>query len=427
MQETLIKEKREVSRLTVCLDHILKQLNENAPIFQQLREDYTLSRAEISTLKEQLNTVEKQRQTDQRITNELKARSMSLEQENRTLDQDCKDLSLQVQTLLNDLENVGGNIEALEEGLRVVKRVKLNQSADDQQGSDAHDIITQRLVAIHSIADLQSQNQKMRRSLRTLSKQLEERNVKYSEQHMKDIEMAKQALTDLEEQLRVQALKCESFIRERDQWKRIAESRTVESVQSSPGRVQNNDNTDDRYQIMYTRLQHDFDAYRKEIGVDSKLLKEELIAIQQSKNELSVNYAKLTMELGYQQERFKSTTCLQDAQVKEHTDLRERIGKLAETITRQDAKIQQLTNQILESRDQLELAKNESRQLRIEKEIAKQSEGRLCVENKSLVIDRNRGQEMIRDLHRIHDDTERINGEMRVKIEERLSKNEKEL
>lgn len=426
----MIKEKREVSRLTANLDHYLKQLNENAPIQQQLKVDYDTLRAEMNKLNYEITTITNAKDRATRANTESKARASSLELENRNLNQDCKDLAKQVQVLLSDLESSESNAEIINDSHRVLQNSTKNITETPNDSTDAHDIISERLVIFHNSQELQIQNQKMRRSLRSLSKQLEEKSNQNSQLHSQEIDLAKEALIELQEQVRIQALKCESFLRERDQWKRVAETRGPLNQKSSPSNdidLQSSIDAESRYQSLHKQLQNDFDAYRKEIGIDSKVIKEELDRTRNERNLGSVQIAKLSTQLEYQQERYQSVISSQDAQFKEHAELRDRMTRLANTITRQDSKAQELTNKLIESKDEYEVVRTEARQLRIEKEIVKQSEIRLITENKSLVLDRNRNQELIKDLQRMQDDSEINHFETIRKLEVRIDKDEKEL
>lgn len=145
---------------------------------------------------------------------------------------ETRDLGRQVQALLSELETArGGPAAANMFGGLVASSSSLSLASEETQ-ADA--IISERLVIFRNIQDLQTQNQQLRRSLRTLSKRFEEmerdRDARMEEESIRQVGEAKKLIEELREQLRLQMLKVETFTRERDQWRRIAEGRGVVGI-----------------------------------------------------------------------------------------------------------------------------------------------------------------------------------------------------
>lgn len=296
------------------MNHILAELKERAPVYQKLSEDYEVAKTDISRLNEELrsNKEDKQRAFD--ALREAKEVVKALEAENRALKQDTKDLARQVQVLLRELETSGmSDVDPSVRALEFATLERINQNIDETLGgeTEADGVISERLVVFKSIQELQSQNQNMRRMLRNMAKQVEdlqaEKDRTDNERVQKEVQGVKVLIDDLKEQVKVQALKCETYLRERDQWKRIAESRgTVTPGQStvpSPSRVA--DPEDTKYRDMYIQVQTDYDAFRKEVGVDSRMLKDQIDSLKHEKNDLALQVAKLNTQLGYQNGMFQ--------------------------------------------------------------------------------------------------------------------------
>ena len=89
----------------------------------------------------------------------------------------------------------------------------------DTEESAAEAIITERLVVFRSIEELQEQNATLRRSLRSLTVKMEsietDMATKKEEEVGKEMDEAIKVIEALQEQLRLQNLKIESFVRER--------------------------------------------------------------------------------------------------------------------------------------------------------------------------------------------------------------------
>ena len=143
----------------------------------------------------------------------------------------------QVQGLLRQIETVGTDFA----GIRTLEASSLQRIVDrndegvslDVLGSDSDALISEKLVVFRNIEELQNQNQTLRRTVRNLSKKMEEFENEQSrqrdEQISKEMDDASKAIEALQEQLRVQSLKLDTFVRERDQWKKIAEGRLPSS------------------------------------------------------------------------------------------------------------------------------------------------------------------------------------------------------
>jgi nucleoprotein TPR len=115
---------------------------------------------------------------------------------------------------------------------------KQSLGEDPAAPSTSGRVISERLVIFNNIVELQNQNQKLRASLRNVSESLEKTkadiNAAIETKTTAELTEAANIIDELREQLRVSNLKCGSYVRERDQWKRIAESR---GMVGSPGKL----------------------------------------------------------------------------------------------------------------------------------------------------------------------------------------------
>lgn len=250
-------------------------------------------------------------------------------------------------------------------------------------GADA--IIAKRLVVFKNIDDLQTQNQNLLRSIRSLSAKMEAQEKANHEQadSARDEALNESAklIESLQERLKRETLNAESYAKERDQWRRMAETKAhPSSVQASPsqspektriapsGSVPSNGPD---YESFYRELQREFDAYRKESGTDTKMLKAQIDGIYSEKTELSVQVAKLNNQIDYLNERHELAVQSSKAKDQESQQLRQRLTAINETATRQDIKIEELSNNLLQARQASESINAENQQLKIERQIWK--------------------------------------------------------
>jgi nucleoprotein TPR len=177
------------------------------------------------------------------------------------------------------------------------KEMEIELEDDDESGADA--IITKRLVVFKNIQELQNQNEALLRSIRSLSAKMEAQELKeQTEMEQKSTAALNESaalIEDLQLQLKRELLNSESYCRERDTWRRIAESKSV--TDPSERIVQEKTSLNDM--ASYKELQREFDIYRKECGTDTKLLKDQLDLVQHEKTELTIQVAKLNNQIGY--------------------------------------------------------------------------------------------------------------------------------
>jgi hypothetical protein len=104
--------------------------------------------------------------------------------------------------------------------------------------------------------------------------------------------------------MKAQSLKLETMIRERDQWKKIAEARSgavspAKSLLSRPV-TPADDLRVSEYEKLYKDVQSEFDIYRKESNTNLKLLKDEIASLNQEKIDLTIQSARLNTQVNYQ-------------------------------------------------------------------------------------------------------------------------------
>ena len=244
LQQEMVKEKSEVARLNECLKGIAKELEQRvrfnililqAPIIQKTNEEYEKAKVQIEKLS--INLSNAVREKDQAVQNQslLKKSIEALAAEQTLLQKEIQDRSRQVQACLREQELLkGAHSSSIAE-----------EEFDDSELTGADSIIAKRLVVFKNIEELQSQNQALIRSIRLISAKMEAQDritaTQADEERLQALTESKNLIDQLQEQLRRESLNAESYAKERDQWRRIAESRTTRftpahSPESSPSR-----------------------------------------------------------------------------------------------------------------------------------------------------------------------------------------------
>lgn len=230
LQHDYAREKADNERLSKCLNDIVGEIEERGPEIQQTRTDLDLMGKHNEQLRTDLLIAVKTRNEANTFASNTKVEYDALKREACLLEKDVKDMARQTQFCLRQIEMLTsdrGGLPASEKELLIKVNAKLSGSSSDE--SPAEKLISERLVVFRNIEELQSQNQALRRSLRSLSAKMEnqedETNKEMEAKHVADMNEASQLIQGLNEQLKLQNLKIETFVRERDQWRGIAETR----------------------------------------------------------------------------------------------------------------------------------------------------------------------------------------------------------
>jgi nucleoprotein TPR len=403
LQASLMQEKRETAHLSASLNELYAELHERGPAVQQLQAERDSSMQQMDQLTHKVERLREQEFTYQRSLKEATLRIGQLEMENRLSVQEAKDLGQQVQHLACALEYAQSHPDATDFGEGQAGTAGTSDGTADS-------IISGRLVLFRTVEDLQKQNATLRRSLRSLSLKMEERveEAEAEAQHTsaKELEGASAMIEALQEQLRIVNLKMDTFIRERDQWKSIAETRggpralaaapisraaspvPAEAAAAAAAAGQ-------EYERLYRELTRDFDAFKRETATDVRLLKESLSTTQEEKSGFALQVAKLEAQLTLQVERYERYVEHASVYQRERDDLRQQLSAMSAASSYQDAKAQEQAANLLESRREAERIREAMHATRLELTVLRSSETRVAKEAADLLKERNAANERL--------------------------------
>ena len=230
LQQDNIREKSEVARLTECLNHIVSEFEQRAPIIQKTNEEYQKARDQIENMSIELSNAIREKAEAVAQFKKIKSAMQEVEASQALLEKDIEDRNRQLQAVLREHEILKG---AHPSSLPSI------QEPDLSHLSAADAIISKRLVVFKNIEELQSHNQALLRSIRSLSAKMETQDraneAQADEARLEALNESTKLIERLQEQLKRETLNSESFAKERDQWRRIAETRGAR--QTSPGRT----------------------------------------------------------------------------------------------------------------------------------------------------------------------------------------------
>ncbi|CDI97253.1 nucleoprotein TPR [Echinococcus multilocularis] len=179
--------KLDKERLTEHIREMMAQLEEKAPLLRSQQEAFYKSRDRVAELETQLGAALTNAKEKQDVAEDQRRRSSYFQRQNKLLKQSCKDLSIQVKTLLHELETARGTVitSTEEENIQVFpdsstndidSRTLLNLCSADN--STAASVIDKNLVTFRSLSELQTQNARLLLVARDLASQLEDHESK---------------------------------------------------------------------------------------------------------------------------------------------------------------------------------------------------------------------------------------------------------
>ena len=274
---------------------------QQAPILSQQRLEYERLQSEASQLGSQLAQALAEGEASSNLAQEQTQKFAKLNNENTLLQKQLDDLGRQVQTLLREIARRDDPTIPPDEELENVEAALGTES-----------LITNHLVSFKSIDGLQAQNQRLLKVVRELGQTMENEEKEYREAMEKEqteaIKEAHDAMQELAAQLERQKTSSDSiiqaYVKERDTLRtmlarkeKFSATSALPQVATLNGAVVATEPTDLARELEEVTGQ--FDAYRKEMGIDSGRLHDELIAAQREVNQMGAVLAKANAKIEF--------------------------------------------------------------------------------------------------------------------------------
>lgn len=234
----------------------------------------------------------------------------SIKKENDMLNQQIEDVGRQLKALLKELGRLHDATLPSDEDMQDIQPVR-----------DIEEVITNHLVLYRSIPQLQEQNMKLLRCIRELGARMESEERDYKEQldneQAEAIREAHEAIQALQAQLEStqssQQATIQAYVKERDTLKMMlaryerggAVPAHMSGVEGPHGLSASHVNgivrEPSELEKELEEVRSNFDAYRKEMGVDSVKLREEAVQYQREASQLGASLAKANAKIEFLQ------------------------------------------------------------------------------------------------------------------------------
>ena len=446
----LESERRHVKTLKDEIDGMMLQLETCQPQIEELQSNHARSQTEVTQMSTLIDSIRKERDQAIKDARKKEGQAEAKSKEGDLLRQQLRDCSSQIKVLLMEIHlRQKGLVDISAERHLQLERLAQGQLTEDDldDSTDTDRFISQNLVTFRSDVELQEQNSKLLKLVRELGDRMEreEAEKKRSSEAAQSFEELKQKYDRLKDEVKVTITQSQSYIRERDTFKKMLFNRNRDQNSSLAGSVDGdapatptrsvfnsvdgspNANNLADYNKLLKEMQVHFDAYRQEAATDRSTLKQQVDNLSRSNSELRGEAARSSSQVTLAHERY---TMLQEnyGMLKnENTELQKRSQFFSDNAAKQEMRTQQIVEDLVEARSLADSIRSETANLKAEREFSKSIEKRLTEDNGNLLREQGRLNSLNGNLQNLLNEREHSDNEARRRLQVQLQNTEREL
>lgn len=432
----LINVKKRNQQLVQELDETMTVLEAKAPEFSGLEEEIERLRAENISMTQLADESYQERDMAKKAARKAEAALHTAQSEANILRAQLRDLGTQIQLLVF-------NLQAQERGWDQLTHEELVRFEQLQNGeiaegalddlSDTHRFISERFVAFKDIQEMQAKNEELLRITRELAERMESEEALAAKQQAADNEKELISLREtcarLQDEIRSITVRMQSHIKERDMFRRMAESArarpgdadsAADSQREVLSTIEQNPMEEPEATTILRELQSNFDTYRQESSIDRKAMREQVEKLSAEKNSLQAEVARVRSQYDLAQERLSMLQSNYEALQNEKSELQRRNQGLSEAAAKQDLRSQQLATDLVETKALLDSIQSKNANLVAEKELSASIRDRLTQDNESLSQEKARLNAALSHQQSLMNEKEASDAETRRGLQEQI-------
>ncbi|KAJ1328096.1 nucleoprotein TPR [Microdochium nivale] len=438
-------EKQRSNNLAKELDDVIEQLEAKGPELEELQADNERLQQELKTISHLSDESFTARDNAKKAARRAEAVAATAQAELKILRTQLRDMGAQVQMLVF-------NVHALEKGydqLTIEETLHMQRlergQLDDENGepSDVNTMILRRLVVFKNIQELQEKNEQLLQVTHELGDKMESDEAVAAKNQAiadhKEVAALHQKIKIFADELGGLKTRADSIMKERDMFRRIVESRaSADELASALGRprqdgvfasIEQNPGAEDGsdYATLLRELQQNFDTYRNEHTVDRKTMKDQVERLSSEKNSLQAELSKVTSQLTLASERFEMLQSNFVALQNENKELQIRNQSINESAAKQDIRTQQVAEDLIEARGQLDSFRSENANLKAEKKLWKDIQERMAGDNENLMQEKSRLNGLLATQQTLQNERELSEAETKRRMQTQVDNLEAEL
>lgn len=446
----LATERRRNERLSSEMEEMMQGLEAKQPEIEEMQNEHERLQQEVVEMSKFVDAAGKERDQAKKDARKAMQEAKNAHAETGILRQQLRDLSAQIKMLLCDLDAHQRGIESLnaQERAQMERLARGEVTEDAFEGlTDTDKFISERLVVFRSVSDLQEKNEELLRITRELGAKMESEEAlaeksQAAEDHAK-VEMLERQLEQANDEMKSMVARSDSYIKERDMFRRMLQHRgqipregDMESMFGQSinggGSIFNSIETpnakdNQNYAQLLRELQGHFDQYREEQTNDRRTLKEQSDKLASDKAALQSEIARINSQLTLAGERYEMLNANYSMLKNENIELQKRSQNLSESAAKQDLRTQQVAEDLIEARGLVESMRNEIANLKAEKNLWTEIQGRLNQDNENLINERSRLNAIISNQQSLQNERELSESEARRRLQTQVETLESEL
>ncbi|KAF6237874.1 hypothetical protein HO173_004075 [Letharia columbiana] len=456
LKSELEAEKRRSEKLTSTLDDMVQDLETEQPEIEELRADHIRLESEVAEMSSLVEIIGKERDQALKGAKKWEGHLEAKVKEGEVLRQQLRDLSSQVKVFLMEVHLRDQGLDDLgADGRARLERLAQGQAdGEAMEGTTATGrLISENLVTFRNVSELQEQNANLLRITREIGERMEhEEAVQKQSERTRDWDDLQQKYERCKDEIKSLMTQSSSYIRERDMFRRMLSHRgqlppgtdvtslfgesvngaatpktptpavVINSIEDSPT---TRDLAD--YAKLYKDIQAHFDAYRHEAATDRSTLKEQVDGLSKVNSELRSEVVRNSSQVTLAHERYEMLQGNYVMLKNENTELQKRSQALSDTAAKQDMRVQQVAEELVEAKGLADSMRNETANLKAEKEFWKTIEKRITEDNENLLNERGRLNALNANLQTLLNEREHSDTEARRRLQTQADNLEREL
>lgn len=456
LKSELEVEKRRSEKLSSTLDDMVRDLETEQPEIEELRADHMRLESEVAEMSSLIEIIGRERDQALKGAKKWEGHLEAKIKEGEVLRQQLRDLSSQVKVLLMETHLRGRGVDDLgADGRAQLERLAQGQAdMEVMESTTATDrLISENLVTFRNISELQEQNTNLLRITREIGERMEhEEAVQKQLESTRNWDELQQKYERCKDEIKSLMTQSSSYIRERDMFRRMLSHRgqllsgtdgtsllgdsvngdatpktptpggIVNSIEDSPA---TRDLAD--YAKLYRDIQAHFDAYRTEAATDRSTLKEQVDGLSKLNGELRSEVVRNSSQVTLAHERYEMLQGNYMMLRNENAELQKRSQTLWDSAAMQDLRVQQVAEELVEAKGLADSMRNETANLKAEKEFWKTVEKRITEDNENLLNERGRLNSLNANLQNVLNEREHSDTEARRRFQSQADNLENEL
>jgi nucleoprotein TPR len=432
---------------TATMNEMLEELENRQPEIEELRQEnerLTTETGEISALLEESIA---ERELARKELRKSQGDHQGLQRQCEIQSQQLRDLSQQINILLYQQQVQEQGLESLNSEQQQKLLAVIHGVPDDEleDTTATGRLISKHLILFRDVEGLKKQNDELMRTIRSVGDQYEgsEAREKSNQAEKDRIELAqlREKLSRNEEEIKSLNLRSQSYMKERDMFRRIVTSRGQlpagsdgatpstpppgnfsESVNQTPGSKELT-----QYDRLIKDMQAHMDALKHESATDHATLKRQVDDLAKENNRLQSNVMQLNNANQLSRERYELLQNKLKLLQSENDEIQKKCDSLQDAAAKQDVRTQQAAEELVEAKSLADSLERENTNLKQSQGLSKTIETRLADDNKALVEERGRLNKMISDLQNLRNEQDLSEAENRRRLQSRADSLETEL